>query len=70
MPVTNPHINLLLQSISLEEKEQVKRFSLDQQHTLKSLKTGDLALHPITVTRKNFGIFNHIMNIYTNYLRQ
>ncbi|MDN3655824.1 AAA domain-containing protein [Ferruginibacter paludis] len=55
MPVTDPHINLLLQCISLEEKEQVKRFSLDQQHTLKSLKAEGLALHPITVTRKNFG---------------
>ena len=38
MPDTDPHINLLLQCISLEEKEQVKRFSLYQQHTLKSLK--------------------------------
>ena len=55
MPVTDPHINLLLQCISLEEKEQVKRFSLDQQHTLKSLKAEGLALHPISVTRKNFG---------------
>ncbi|CAN5599859.1 hypothetical protein BH11BAC5_BH11BAC5_37030 [soil metagenome] len=55
MPVKDPHINLLLQCISLEEKEQVKRFSLDQQHTLKSLKAEGLALHPITVTRKNFG---------------
>ena len=55
MPVTNPHISLLLQCIGLEEKEQVKRFSLNQQHTLKSLKAEGLALHPIVVTRKNFG---------------
>ena len=55
MPVTDPHISLLLQCIGLEEKEQVKRFSLDQQHTLKSLKAEGLALHPISVTRKNFG---------------
>ncbi|WP_301924246.1 AAA domain-containing protein [Ferruginibacter sp.] len=55
MSLTDPHINLLMQCISLEEKEQVKRFSLDQQHTLKSLKTEGLALHPIVVTRKNFG---------------
>lgn len=60
MPVTDPYINLLLQCTSLEEKEQVKRFSLDQQHTLKSLKTEDLALHPITVTRKNFDIFHQL----------
>ena len=55
MPVTNPHIKNLLECIGLEEKEQVKRYSLDQQHTLKSLKAEGLALHPITVTRKNFG---------------
>ncbi|MCW3119209.1 MAG: family ATPase [Chitinophagaceae bacterium] len=55
MPVTNPHIKKLLQCIDLEEKEQVKRFSLDQQHTLKSLKAEGLALHPIIVSRKNFG---------------
>ena len=55
MPVTNLHIKNLLECISLEEKEQVKRYSLDQQHTLKSLKSEGLAIHPITVTRKNFG---------------
>src|SRR6188508_3241190 len=49
------HIQTLLRCIGLEEKEQVQRFSLDQQHTLKSLKAEGLALHPITVTRKNFG---------------
>src|SRR5688500_2810050 len=55
MPVTDPHLARLLDCINLEEKEQVKRYSLDQQHTLKSLKAEGLALHPITVTRKNFG---------------
>ena len=55
MPVTNPHIKMLLKCIDLEEKEQVQRYSLDQQHTLKSLKAEGLALHPIIVTRKNFG---------------
>ena len=55
MPVTHPQIKTLLQCIDLEEKEQVKRYSLDQQHTLKSLKAEGLALHPIVVTRKNFG---------------
>src|SRR5215204_1861331 len=49
------HIQRLLQCIGLEEKEQVQRFSLDQQHTLKALKAEGLALHPIIVTRKNFG---------------
>ena len=55
MPVTNPQIKTLLTCIELEEKEQVQRYSLDQQHSLKSLKAEGLALHPITVTRKNFG---------------
>lgn len=51
----HPHIQTLLQCISFEEKEQVQRFSLDQQHTLRTLKAEGLALHPIIVTRKNFG---------------
>jgi superfamily I DNA and/or RNA helicase len=49
------HIQTLLRCIALEEKEQVQRYSLDQQHTLKALKAEGLALHPIIVTRKNFG---------------
>jgi ATP-dependent RNA/DNA helicase IGHMBP2 len=55
MPVTHLQIIKLLQCIDLEEKEQVKRYSLDQQHTLKSLKAEGLALHPIVVTKRNFG---------------
>lgn len=55
MSASHPHIKKLLQCIDLEEKEQVVRYSLDQQHTLKSLKAEGLALHPIIVTRKNFG---------------
>jgi len=55
MPATHPHIRQLLAAIALEEKEQVKRYRLDQQHTLRSLKAEGLALHPIIVTRKNFG---------------
>ncbi|HEX6849284.1 MAG TPA: AAA domain-containing protein [Chitinophagaceae bacterium] len=51
----HPHIQTLLRCIELEEKEQVQRFSLDQRHTLKNLKAEGLALHPIIVTRKNFG---------------
>src|SRR6187455_2838189 len=51
----HPHIQLLLQCIGLEEKEQVQRFSLDQSHTLRSLKAEGLALHPIIVTRRSFG---------------
>lgn len=55
MAVTNPDIKNLLSCINLEEQEQVDRYKLDQQHSLKSLKAEGLALHPITVTRKNFG---------------
>ncbi|MEO7768864.1 MAG: AAA domain-containing protein [Ferruginibacter sp.] len=55
MRPTDPHIIELIKCVDLEEKEQEKRFSLDQQHTLKSLKAEGLALHPIIVTRKNFG---------------
>jgi ATP-dependent RNA/DNA helicase IGHMBP2 len=49
------HIALLINCINLEEKEQVKRYSIDEQHSLKALKAEGLALHPLTVTRKNFG---------------
>ncbi|RYF88221.1 MAG: hypothetical protein EOO03_08895 [Chitinophagaceae bacterium] len=55
MPPTHSAITNLLRCIDLEEKEQVKRYSLDQLHTLKNLKAEGLALHPLTVTRKNFG---------------
>ncbi len=51
----HPHIQKLLQCINLEEKEQVQRYSLDQQHTLKQLKAEGLALHPIIVIKRNFG---------------
>lgn len=55
MAATDKHILNLLRCIDLEEKEQVQRYSLGQQHTLKSLKAEGLALLPIIVTRKNFG---------------
>ncbi len=51
----HPHIQNLIRCVDLEEKEQAQRYSLDQQHTLKSLKAEGLALHPIIVIRKNFG---------------
>jgi ATP-dependent RNA/DNA helicase IGHMBP2 len=49
------HIATLIQCINLEEKEQIKRYSIDEQHSLKALKAEGLALHPLIVTRKNFG---------------
>jgi superfamily I DNA and/or RNA helicase len=51
----HPQIKKLLECIDLEEKEQVQRFRLDQQHSLRALKAEGLALHPIKVTRKTFG---------------
>jgi superfamily I DNA and/or RNA helicase len=51
----HPHIQQFIQCINLEEKEQVQRYSLDQQHSLKQLKAEGLALHPIIVVKKNFG---------------
>lgn len=51
----HPQIEQLLTCIDLEEKEQAARYRLDQAHTLKQLKAEGLALHPIIVTRKNFG---------------
>jgi len=49
------HIQSLLTCINLEEKEQVQRYRLDKAHSLKQLKAEGLALHPIIVTKKNFG---------------
>ena len=51
----HPHIQTLINCINLEEKEQAQRYSLDQQQTLKQLKAEGLALHPVIVTKKNFG---------------
>ncbi|MBS1760535.1 MAG: Flp pilus assembly complex ATPase component TadA [Bacteroidetes bacterium] len=51
----HPHIEKLLKCVALEETEQANRYKLDQQHSLKQLKAEGLAIHPIIVTRKNFG---------------
>lgn len=51
----HPQLQNLLTCINLEEKEQLKRFRLDESHNLKQLKAEGLALHPIIVTRKTFG---------------
>jgi ATP-dependent RNA/DNA helicase IGHMBP2 len=51
----HPQIQTLLKCIDLEEKEQANRYKLDQTHTLRQLKAEGLALHPLIVTRKNFG---------------
>ncbi len=51
----HPQLQTLLKCIDLEEKEQTNRYKLDQSHTLKQLKAEGLALHPVIVTKKNFG---------------
>ena len=55
MPATHPHLTKLIQCINLEEQEQIKRYGLNEQHSLKSLKAEGLAIHPISVQQKNFG---------------
>lgn len=51
----HPHITHLLKCIDLEIKEQEGKYRLDQQHSLKILKSLGVALQPINVTRKSFG---------------
>ena len=55
MELRHPYIETLLACLDLEELEQTKRFQLDEQHTLKSLKAEGLAIHPIRINRKTFG---------------
>jgi ATP-dependent RNA/DNA helicase IGHMBP2 len=55
MELLHPHILQLLKCIDFEEKEENNRYKLDQQHSLKSLKSEGLAIHPIKVTNKTFG---------------
>lgn len=55
MEIKNDKLKSLLLCIELEEREQIKRFQLDEHHSLKSLKTEGLAIHPIRITRKYFG---------------
>ncbi|MCE3297268.1 MAG: family ATPase [Crocinitomicaceae bacterium] len=49
----------LLHCIDLEDKEQEKRYSLDQQHSLKQLKAEGVALHPINIVQKTFGFADY-----------
>lgn len=51
----HPHLQHLIHCINLEEKEQAERYKLDEAHSLKSLKAEGVALHPLIITRKNFG---------------
>lgn len=54
MAENHPHQDHLLKCISLEMREQEKRFKLDSGSGLKQLKSIGVALHPIHVTRKSF----------------
>lgn len=50
---------LLIRCIELEDREQERRYTLDQQHSLKQLKAEGVALHPIHVTQKSFGFADY-----------
>ncbi len=55
----HPYQNILSQAIDFELKEQEKRFSLENNASLKQLKSMGVALHPISVTRKSFGFADY-----------
>jgi ATP-dependent RNA/DNA helicase IGHMBP2 len=55
----HPHIKHLLLCIDLEEKEEIARYRLDKEHTLKQLKAEGLAIHPIKITRRSFGFADY-----------
>lgn len=55
MDNTSEHIQKLLTCIELEEAEQLSRFRLEGETSLKTLKSDGLAIHPIRITRKTFG---------------
>jgi hypothetical protein len=49
------YLDNLSACLQLEEKEQLKRFQHDENLNLKTLKSEGLAIHPIRITRKQFG---------------
>lgn len=55
MEEKNKYLSNFIQCIDLEEQEQSKRYQINEQHSLKSLKSEGLAIHPIRITRKTFG---------------
>lgn len=52
-------INNLIAGIQSEVLEQEKRYSLENQTSLKQLKSLGLAIHPISITRKSFGFADY-----------
>ena len=55
MSEPHPHQKHLINCISLELKEQEKKYRLDPQSGLKQLKSLGVVLDPISVVRKSFG---------------
>jgi ATP-dependent RNA/DNA helicase IGHMBP2 len=49
----------LLKAIQLEEREQMKTYSLDNAASLKELKRQGLALHPLKVVQKSYGFADY-----------
>jgi ATP-dependent RNA/DNA helicase IGHMBP2 len=55
----HPYQKVLIESIALELKEQEKRYFVDNNSSLKQLKSQGLAIHPITILRKSFGFADY-----------
>lgn len=50
-----PYFDSLTKAIHLEEKEQMNRYNLDGNTSLKSLKQLGVAIHPLKVSNKTYG---------------
>lgn len=49
----------LKMALDEEEKEEIKRYSLENGQSLKELKRSGLAMHPIKINRKSFGFADY-----------
>ena len=55
----HPDIQRLIICIDREEAEQARRYRLDAGHSLRTLKSEGLVLHPIRVTRRTIGYLDY-----------
>jgi ATP-dependent RNA/DNA helicase IGHMBP2 len=53
--VKHPKIINLINCIELEAKAEIKKYAINEQHSLKALKAEGLAIQPISITQKTFG---------------
>ncbi len=56
---TNTYFLKLLKALNEEEKEETRRYSLENGQSLKELKRSGLAMHPIKINRKSFGFADY-----------